>query len=243
MRFANLEEFDCPPEQFRIDPYDFNEKDLRQLISLIRNNSNETEIDSLLKNKLSLLAFTSHFFRTGHHGAWIIPQARIKLPDYRGGRGLIPDYLFAGENSDGITWWVMDLKSPKDLLYKQGKNGRIVETESLLNGINQIRDYVDYCTKHQAFIRDVLGLKSFTSPFGILLIGRESELKKDRRKQNRKAQFNRDTYNIQIRTFDSFLRRIAEQARLSQELSWLGNLSTSLFTTEELSPFDREGTI
>lgn len=41
-----------------------------------------------------------------------------------------------------------------------------------------MRNYIHYCTENQEFIREVLGLKSFTSPFGIIIIGRESELKK-----------------------------------------------------------------
>lgn len=45
-----------------------------------------------------------------------------------------------------------------------------------------MRNYIHYCTENQEFIREVLGLKSFTSPFGIIIIGRESELKKESEK-------------------------------------------------------------
>ncbi len=114
MRFANANEGDYPPKDYKIDPHDFSGRDIEKLITLIRKNVSETEIDSFLRSKLSLLSFTSSFFRTGHQGSWIIPQAKIKPSGFANGPGLIPDYLFAGDNSDGVTWWVVDLKSPKD---------------------------------------------------------------------------------------------------------------------------------
>lgn len=239
MRFANAEKADYPPKEYRVDPHDFSDDDLGRFISLIRKDAGETEIDSFLRRRLSLLSFTSSFFCTGHHGTWIIKQAQIKPPGFVNGSGKIPDYLFAGDNSDGVTWWVVELKSPKDHLYKEDKNGRVVETAQLASGISQIRDYVRYCTENQGFIREALGLKSFTAPFGVMIIGRESELQKDLRKQAYKAQFNKDTQTIQIRTFDAFLREFEFYSRTSHKLPFLAKLYTSLFVTDELSPWDR----
>ncbi|WP_341525553.1 Shedu anti-phage system protein SduA domain-containing protein [Nostoc sp. UHCC 0302] len=239
MRFANAEEADYPPKKYRIDTHNFNGDDFGRLISLIRKDAGETEIDSFLRRRLSLLSFTSSFFRTGHHDTWIIPQPEIKPRGFANGAGKIPDYLFAGENSDGITWWVVDFKSPKHHLYKDDKNGRVVETAPLASGISQLRDYIRYCTEHQGFIRETLGLKSFTSPLGVIIIGRECELKKDLRKQAYKAQFNKDTQTIQIRTFDAFLHQIEFYSRTSYKLPFLAKLYKSIFVTDELSPWDR----
>ncbi|OCQ90653.1 hypothetical protein BCD64_28765 [Nostoc sp. MBR 210] len=239
MRFANALEGDYPPKEYRVDPHNFSEDDLANLIFLISKNASETEIDSFLRHNLSLLSFTSAFFRTGHHDSWIIKQPIIKPSGFVNGTGKIPDYLFAGENSDGVTWWVVDLKSPTDRLYKEDKNGRIVETAQLASGISQIRDYIDYCTKNQGYIRGALEVKSFASPFGVLIIGRESELKQDLRKQAYKAQFNNYTHNIQIRTYDSFLRQIEFYSRSSYKLPFLAKLYKLFFIREELSPWDR----
>jgi hypothetical protein len=239
MRVSNAEQGDYPPDQYKIDPHNFSKADLEKLISLIRKNSTETEIDIFLRNNLSLLSFSSSFFSTGHHGTWVIPQPIIKPSGFANGAGKIPDYLFAGDNSDGVTWWVIDLKSPQDNLYKEDKTGRIVETSKLTSSISQIRDYICYCTENQGFIRDVLGLKSFTSPYGIVIIGRESELKKDVRKQSYKAQFNRDSQTIQIRTFDAFLRQIEFFSHNAYNLNFLDKIYTSCFVTDEISPRDR----
>lgn len=239
MSFANAKEGDYPPEDYKIDPHDFNGRDIGKLITLIHKNVSETEIDSFLRSKLSLLSFTSSFFSTGHHSSWIIPQAKIKPSGFANGPGLIPDYLFAGDNSDGVTWWVVDLKAPKDFLDKEDKNGRIVETDQLQSGINQIDDYIDYCTKYQEFIRGSLGLTSFTSPYGIIIIGREAELKGDPRKQARKSQFNRRTHTIQVRIFDAFIREIEFYSRASYKLPFLSKLYKSFFITDEITPHDR----
>jgi hypothetical protein len=228
-----------PPERFKIKQYDFQQEDILKLISLIMDNSGEREIDSFLRSKPSLLAFTSMFFWTGHQGKWIIPQAEIK-PGGFVGKGKIPDYLFAGDNSDGMTWWVVDLKSPKDRLYKKGKNGFLVESAELAAGISQVRDYVSYCAENQAFIRDALGLRSFTSPKGVLIIGRESELKQDINKQKLKANFNRDSQNIEIRTFDAFIRQTSMYAKASHELPFMAKIYSSLFIKDEIFPFDKQ---
>lgn len=52
MRFANAEEADYLPQEYRINPHDFNEHNLGKLITLIRKNASETEIDAFLRHKL-----------------------------------------------------------------------------------------------------------------------------------------------------------------------------------------------
>lgn len=239
MRFANAAQADYPPNSYRVGRYDFDRDDLVKFVSLIRKQSSETEIDTFLRSNLSLLSFTSSFFSSGHHGTWVIPQATIKPSGFANGVGKIPDYLFAGDNSDGITWWVIELKSPGDKLYKEDNHKRIIETTKLSSSISQIRDYISYCTENQAFIRDVLGLHSFVSPYGVIVMGRESELKKDLRKQSYKAQFNKDSQTIQIRTYDAFLRQIRSAGQTAHKLNFLDKIYTSLFVKEEISPLDR----
>lgn len=239
MASSNANKGDFPPKEYKVDPYDVTESDIAQLITLIRKNASETKIDLFLRKRLPLLAFTSSFFSTGHHGSWVIPQAKIKPPGFANGTGLIPDYLFAGDNSDGVTWWIVELKSPKDSLYKENGDGRIVETDKLRDAISQVDDYIKYCTEQQGFIREALGLTSFTSPYGIILMGREAELKRDPRKQARKSQFNRRTHTIQIRTYDALIREVVFHSQASYKLPFLTRLYTSLFVTNELTHHDR----
>lgn len=230
---------DFPPEEYKIDPYDVTGSDIEKLIALIRKNASETEIDSFLKKRLPLLAFTSSFFSTGHHGSWVIPQANVKPPGFASGSGHRLDYLFAGDSSDGVTWWIVELKSPKDSLYKENSDGRIVETDKLRSAINQVDDYIGYCTEQQGFIREAFGLTSFTSPYGIIIMGREAELKKDSRKQARKSQFNRRIHTIQIRTFDAYIRAVEFYSKVSYKLPFLAKLYLSLFIDNELTYHDR----
>lgn len=179
MRFANANPGDFPPDDYRIDPYDVTRSDTEGLIALIRRNASETEIDLFLRKRLPLLSFISSFFCTGHHKSWVIPQAEIKSSGFANGSGLIPDYLFAGDNSD------------------------------------------------------------FTSPYGIIIIGRQAELERAPRKKARKSQFNRRTHTIQIKTYDALIRELVFFSEASYKLPFLTRLYTSLFFTEDSTHHDR----
>lgn len=239
MKYSNAMSGDYPPDLYKVNPYKFGQKDIFGFINLVRKNSSESDIDSFLKQKLSLLAFSAEFFDTGHHSAWIIPQAQIKPPGFPSGKGQIPDYLIAGDNSDGVTWWVVELKSPNDKLYKKDKQGFITETSKLSKGLSQLQNYIDFCIKHQSYIRDTLGVTSFKAPYGIIFIGREQELIKDKEKRNKKAYFNRDSFSIQIRTYDAFLRRFRSVMESSNKLPFLGKMFFDLFVKEETNWRDR----
>ena len=241
MFFANADGCYRPLDKYRIDRHSIKEEDLSHLINLIRKNAKETEIDAFLRERKHLLSFASNFFKSGHDANWIISQAEIKPSGFANGSGLIPDYLLASKNSAGTTWWVIELKSPGDSLYKENKDKRIVQTDKLRNAISQIDEYINYCTDNLAYFRDKkgLGLESFTAPYGLIIIGREKELQKDTRKQERKRLYNRRTHDIQIRTYDAFVREIEFLSRASYELSFLPKLYKSLFISKEITPNDR----
>lgn len=62
-------------------------------------------------------------------------------------------------------------------------------------------------------MRDTLRLNDFREPEGCLIVGRESELSEDKRKQSLKAAWNRlSGGRLKIRTYDVFVR--------STESSW-----------------------
>ncbi len=239
MNLCNADFGDEPPDQFRVKTYDFSAQDIRGLLRKIVSNASERDIDQYLRKRLPLFAFISKFFSSGNHGAWVIPQAKIKPPGFDG-KGLIPDYLFASQNSDGITWWVVELKSPKFRLYTQDGTGSVTETKEHSAGISQLRRYLDFCEKNQGFIRDALGLKTFTSPYGVLIAGRESELRKNPEKQAAKARFNRDSRILQVRTYDAYVRHVQYMLGLNSRVPELSHLFVELTTSHELSPFDYE---
>jgi hypothetical protein len=240
---ANADPGDYPPADYKIEPYKFTAREIRKLISLIRKNSCETDIDKHLRSNLSLLAFASKFFHSGHHGTWVIPQATIKPSGFSNGPGKIPDYLFAGDSSDGVTWWVVELKSPRHRLFTENKDASVRQSAALIDGTNQLRSYIEFCERNQGYIRDVLGLRSFTSPYGILIIGRESELHANREKQRLKSLFNKDSRVIQIRTYDAFIRHMEDIMGITSRLPFLSSLYLNLFVSHESTPRDSGGVV
>jgi hypothetical protein len=89
----------------------------------------------------------------------------------------------------------------------------------------------------------VLGLRSFTSPYGILIIGREDELRKNMEKQRLKALFNRDSRVIQIRTYDAFIRHMEYIIGITSKLPFQSSLYLNLFVSHESTPRDRNGVV
>lgn len=234
MKYSNADGCDYPPSIYIANQMNIKPKAFSEFIKHIRNNSKESEIDKFLRNNVSLLGLSSDFFHTGHHGTWIIPQAYIKPPGFNG-HGLIPDYLLAGDNSDGVIWWVVEMKAPSDSLFKIDANGETKQTSTLKSAIVQLKGYLSYATDQQKYIRDALGVSSFKAPYGVIIMGREKELHDDKRKQKTKAKFNREDVDIKIRTYDSFLRRIKEYARITHKMSFLSKIYLKYFVKKEIS--------
>ena len=124
-------------------------------------------------------------------------------------KGLKPDYLFGGKNSDGFFWCVAELKGPQDRIFRRASDDRkTVAFSAVANeGICQLLQYMDYCTSTQSYFRDHFGLNNFRDPRGILVIGREAELESDFQLQELKAAWNRISGDkLMIRTYDALLR-------------------------------------
>lgn len=220
-----------PPDEFRVDPYDITSKQVDKFLSLIIKNSDETKIDDFLQENLSILAFISVFFWTGHHGAWILPQQLIK-PRVGQNKGLKPDYLFAGDNSDGVTWWILELKGANENIWIEDKNGDFRFSGAANKGVNQLTRYIDYCTINQGAIRDAYGIDSFTEPKGILLMGRGKEFESNEQKRNLKRRHNRNNPHLQIRTYDALINKIKGAGQINYKLPWLQKLKINLLTTQ-----------
>ncbi|HEV7473921.1 MAG TPA: Shedu anti-phage system protein SduA domain-containing protein [Pyrinomonadaceae bacterium] len=170
-------------------------------------NATETTIDGFLKEHPALLAGCMNFTMFGHHGSWVVPQQLIRPPSLDEIRGLKPDYLVGGKGSRGYSWFVVELKSPKDKLFTREKSGTISLSSVANRGICQLLRYIDYCSSAQSYLRDSLRLKEFREPKGFLIIGREAELSGDRDVQELSSAFNRMTVgSIEIRTFDALVR-------------------------------------
>ena len=206
-----------PPEKFHLSHRKIKKKQALNLQKLIENNVKETEIDNFLRDNPNILVNCLRSFSTGHHGAWVIPQQQIKPPMASKHKGLIPDYIIGGKSSDGVEWFVLELKGVSDKLFT--KTGKLLYLSSVLNkAVCQTMEYIDYCSSQQSYLREILGLNSFREPKGLILIGRENEFKNDERARQLKAAWNRYLGNkIEIRSYDSMLRYVKSEIELKNK--------------------------
>ena len=126
-------------------------------------------------------------------------------------RGLIPDFIVGGKNSDGFQWWVIEIKSANQNLLRKNKNDEIYFTSEGNKGVSQLIEYIDYCRMYQSYLREIFKLKDFREPSGFLLIGTEHEFENDEIKQSFKSAWNRLTKpNLEIRTYNSMTRKLKQ---------------------------------
>jgi len=157
-----------------------------------------------------VLALVTFIYSTGHHAAWIYPKAFIRAP---GGApaGLIPDYVLAGANSDGVSWFLLELKSPGHRAFvKKGKHVCLAPEAN--RGICQLLNYIDVASRSQAHLRDEIELTGFREPRGVLLIGTEEETQ-DEDVRSFKAAWNRMHPKLEIRSYNSLLRVVEGKLR------------------------------
>ena len=186
---------------------------------LLNKNSSETEIDNYLKNNPEIFTSLLHNYRIGHDDTLIIPQQTIR-PKIKSinQKGLIPDYLIGGNNSNGWEWWVIELKGSQQNIFTK-KNNEIYLSPEINKGICQLLSYVDFCNENQANLRDSFKLTNFREPNGILIAGRESELDNDSDKKKMKGAWNRvSNRKLEIRTYDWILRNLNHMLKLNGEL-------------------------
>lgn len=195
---------DWPPQEFLAFQSDVTEEQLASLRKLIDGKTNERQIEKFLQQSPSILALVLGLFQTGHHAAWVIPKQVIRMHLGKEAPGLIPDYLIAGANSDGVSWWVLELKGCDTRAFSNSSSSHCL-SPSANRGVIQLLEYIDACAEAQSYLRDQLGLKGFREPRGILLIGTDDEYS-ERRKRNLKAAWNRNVPKVQIRSYHSLLR-------------------------------------
>lgn len=182
---------------------------IEEFEKLVNKDASETIIHKFLIENPEILTALLDFYRTGHQGAIVIPKQeirpRIKTQDLK---GLIPDFLIGGKNSDGWSWYVVELKGPSQTLFSQSNDDTYFSSE-LNKGLCQLLEYIDFCSEEQSILRDAFKLMNFREPYGLLIAGREKELDYDSKKQKMKGAWNRLLHGkLEIRTFDALLSRL-----------------------------------
>lgn len=197
-----------PPESYFVDARAVEVATQRAFMELLQAGANETVADAFLRKNPAFLGRCLNFTNFGHHGMWVVPQKLIDPGATPSEKGLRPDYLFGGKNSDGFYWCVAELKGPNAHLFKRGKNGKNISfSETANQGICQLLRYMNYCSASQNYFRDHFKLTDFREPRGFLIIGREKELEEDGQLQELKSAWNRiSDGRIMIRSYDALLR-------------------------------------
>ena len=202
---------DWPSKDYYVSQHDVTPRQLTGLRKLVNEKASETEIERFLKANPQALALVLGLFQTGHHASWIIPKQAIRAKLGSHAPGLIPDYLIAGANSDGVTWWVLELKGCEARAFSSSSSSHSL-SPTANRGVVQLLEYIDVCSETQSNLRDQLGLKGFREPRGVLLIGTDDEYTETRRKKL-KAAWNRYMPKVQIRSYHALLREVEVKLR------------------------------
>jgi hypothetical protein len=195
-----------PSKDFYVSQHEVTLRQHTDLRRLVNAKASETEIECFLKENPQALALILGLFQTGHHASWVIPKQAIRARLGSHKPGLIPDYLIAGANSDGVTWWVLELKGCEARAFSRSSSSHSL-SPTANRGVVQLLEYIDVCSETQSNLRDQLGLKGFREPRGVLLIGTDDEYTETRRKKL-KAAWNRYMPKVQIRSYDALLREV-----------------------------------
>ncbi len=192
-----------PPEEYYNYASEITRDQVNKLTELVESNSNETKIDSFLRENQTILTSPLDWGSTGHHGAWVLSQQTIRMNLTSSKPGLIPDFIIGGRNSGGFSWWIVELKGANHKYFVE-KGNHLKFSDQLNKGICQTLSYIDYCDEIQSFIRDQIGLNNFREPKGLILIGRSSEFEKNEQKRKLKSVWNRSYKSkLEIRTYDA----------------------------------------
>ncbi len=104
---------------------------------------------------------------TGHHGIWLFPKQQIALHQPNGSPGKIPDFLAVAANSDGYTWWIIELKRA-DVQFANVKADAFSPTAN--KALVQCTSYLNQFDRYVDTVRSMTGVKEIVRPKSVLLL-------------------------------------------------------------------------
>ncbi|EOW9093200.1 TPA: Shedu anti-phage system protein SduA domain-containing protein, partial [Vibrio cholerae] len=198
-----------PKKEHYVSQHDVTEEQYFEFESLVNGKVSETEVEKYFARNPEVLALTAFLFSTGHHATWIYPKLELRPSAGDAKGGMIPDYVISGANSDGLQWFILELKGPRQNAFVH-KGKRVYLSADSNKGICQLISYIDIASKSQAYLRDELGLKGFREPRGIILIGTEEESEAEMVREF-KAAWNRMHPNVQVISYSRLLRKLKQK--------------------------------
>ncbi len=202
---------DWPDKDHYVDQHAVTQAQYDALRDLLEGGgASERAMERFFRANPEVLSLTAFLFSTGHHAAWLYPKSQIRPAGGTIG-GLVPDYLLAGANSFGVSWFVLELKAPRVRAFvRRGK--RVSMSNEANQGVCQLINYIDKAASSQAYLRDELRLAGFREPKGILMIGTEEE-SHDPQIRAFKSAWNRMNPQLQIRSYSALLREVAAKLK------------------------------
>ncbi len=197
-----------PPKENFASQHGISVEKYYEFKELIVRRSSETVIERFFSENRNILALTIFLFSTGHHATWIYPKQTIR-PSSGPTGGLIPDYILAGANSDGLSWWVLEVKGANQNAFKTEKK-RVYLSNEANKGVCQLMNYIDQSSKTQCYLRDELKLYGFREPRGVLLIGTDEESDNEQIREFKGA-WNRINPRVQIRSYSSIVKMLEKK--------------------------------
>jgi hypothetical protein len=195
-----------PPLTFQVSPDVVRPLQEKALHVLVDKRASVMAVNTFLRSHPELLAACLNLTSFGRDGTWIVPQKAILAPQSPIGHGLKPEFLVGGKNTDGFSWFVVELKGVRDGLF--AASGRSLRLSTNANsGLIQLLGYISYCSIVQAYLRETLHLTGFREPQGFLIVGSEVELEESaERRVARQALNHALAGRVQVCTFEALLR-------------------------------------
>ena len=179
-------------QQYSVSCDSITSEEVNSLTAMLEPNPDEAIVQRFLEDNPKFLVQAL----VGGHFGYLIPKPRL-------GCKFVPDFLIAEENSMGLQWFAVDLKSPRNQAHR--KNGQ--QTHSLTRAIDIIykwrtwfRNNLDYARRPRE--QDGLGLIGIDDRVtGLILIGRRTETEYPERFNERRRQMNVEQ-RIKVHSYD-----------------------------------------
>jgi hypothetical protein len=126
---------DWPRKANHVIQHDVTVGQYQKFARLVGQKAGEREIEQCLRQNREILSLAIWMFSSGHHMTWIFPKEQIRSPSGPIG-GLIPDYVLAGASSNGVDWFVLELKGANRRVFTKSRKRwrcRLKQTEGFFS--------------------------------------------------------------------------------------------------------------
>jgi hypothetical protein len=211
-------------QPFQVDPDRVSNQEIARLVDKISINSKVGEIHGVFDRNVSLCAHMLKHAYIDYHKIYFLSTSLIVNDDYR------PDYICGCyHRTKGMHWYVLICAGPQEQTWDDNLQLTPVAKKSF--------DRLNHCTNNLARILTANKLAEEVDPasiHGLFIIGQDREFFSNRKKQERKRDFNQNS-STKIRTYGAFLRKFHNQ----KQHGWLTTKIKSILDQNPISKISR----